>query len=267
MRGSHFHFSLGPSNGQSWPLTGYFSEFQKRQQRSSMWSSESQQNLLETESSMFTLTAMVLSQEQFCPLVDIKQCLETFSVVPAQGKLLLASGRSRMSSKCTGQPPQQRSPKFIHFWGWKTLRNSLFVSLTLGIAPVKLLSGCWTSGDSQDLRLLCSFPYTDWRMNLVIIECNLTLPQGAVQRYSLHFSHLTQLTGRLLTLIRPSLKHTTLTVGGWLSRTPVYFCCHLLGCQFTKSLGLFPNLFTPLCWLLSLCNVINYYRNLGKEKY
>lgn len=89
MRGSHFHFSLGPTDGQSWPLTGYFSEFQKRQQRSSMWSSESQQNLLETESSMFTLTAMVLSQEQFCPLVDVNQCLETFSAVPAQGKLLL----------------------------------------------------------------------------------------------------------------------------------------------------------------------------------
>lgn len=47
---------------------------------------------------------------------------------------------------------------------------------------------------------------------------------------------------------------------------PLDFCWHLLGCQFTRSLGSFPDLFTPLCWLLSWCSVVNYYRNLGKEK-
>ena len=66
-RDSGFHFSFDLTNGWSWPLTSYFSEFQKRQQRSSVWSSESQQSWLETESSTFTLTSVILNQGKFAP--------------------------------------------------------------------------------------------------------------------------------------------------------------------------------------------------------
>ena len=67
MRDSGFHFSFDLTNGWSWPLTSYFSEFQKRQQSSSVWSSESQQSWLETESSTFTLTSVILNQGKFAP--------------------------------------------------------------------------------------------------------------------------------------------------------------------------------------------------------
>lgn len=108
----------------------------------------------------------------------------------------------------------------------------------------------WASGCSLDRRLLYFLPHEDWRTKLVSRKCNLTFARDTLHRCSskgLYISHLpNQLVGPRL--LKP-LKHNTLTAGRWLSRTPWHLWCSLLGC-LPSHLGLFLNLFMPLCWLL-----------------
>lgn len=160
-------------------------------------------------------------------------------------------------------------PKFQHCCCWEILHDPLFVSPALGTGSDKLLSVCWTRGCSLDLRLLYSLPYTDWRTDLVITKYNLTFARGAMQRcfpQALLLLKLTQLTGRPLILLRPSVKHTTLIVDGWFSMMPVYIWC-LLCCQFTKSFGFVPKSVYAIVLVAVIMKYNQLLQNFRKRKY
>ena len=137
-RDSGFHFAFDLTNSWSWLLTSYFSEFQKGQPRSSVWSSESQQSW---NWKLGIHPDLSDSQPgQVCPLVDFSSLWRQWQLSQL-GKMLLASTQSRMFSL----PNERDSPTTKNLgapnWGWKTLCNSLFVSLTGGTAPGRLLGG------------------------------------------------------------------------------------------------------------------------------
>lgn len=158
---------------------------------------ESQQSLLDAKKLLLHPNSVVLNQEQFCPLVDVYQCPKTLFVVPAQAKCYWHLEGNRMFNPTNAQDsPHNREfggPKFQHCCCWEILHNPLFVSPTLSTGPGKLLRVSWTHGCSPELRWLYSLPYADWRTDLVITKCNLTLHEvqcrHAFLRHSL-FSHL-----------------------------------------------------------------------------
>lgn len=204
MRGSHFPFGLGSRNYRAspgrWQVTS--PNFRKG-------SKDPEIQKCDVQSPNKVSCKLEAPHSYSCcgrqpgaalpPCGHLAKSLETFLVVPALGRTLLASGGSEMFNPTNAQAsPHNKEywgPKFLHCWGWKTLHNSLFVSPTLGTNPGRLLSVCWTSGCSLDLRWLYSLPKSAWSTNLVVIKWNLAFPQGAVQRCSrvrhVHFSHLT----------------------------------------------------------------------------